>query len=189
MFFLEYFKGHFRVKKKLLNILDFFWITLLKAICKFKIILSYIEVHQIWKGNLSYKKLQVSIESVINCPSLKLKCQVYSHVCQWVAGKFVNNLVFAKNEHVAVIYWDFWYKKQFPKALPKVNMTKLMQWLAGLFAFLAIYIPLVTGMVDIECLRNFQYEVKILPIVIIALFGVSITIQKVLITQWNLLCS
>ncbi|XP_055716545.1 uncharacterized protein LOC129810237 [Phlebotomus papatasi] len=51
-------------------------------------------------------------------------------------------------------------------------MTKLMQWLAGLFAFLAIYIPLVTGMVDIECLRNFQYEVKILPIVIIALFGI-----------------
>ncbi|XP_055677614.1 dolichol-phosphate mannosyltransferase subunit 3 [Lutzomyia longipalpis] len=51
-------------------------------------------------------------------------------------------------------------------------MTKLMQWLAGIFAFLAIYIPLVTGMVEIESLRNFQYEVKILPIVLIALFGI-----------------
>uniref|UniRef100_A0A6B2E767 Dolichol-phosphate mannosyltransferase subunit 3 n=1 Tax=Phlebotomus kandelakii TaxID=1109342 RepID=A0A6B2E767_9DIPT len=51
-------------------------------------------------------------------------------------------------------------------------MTKLMQWLTGLVAFLAIYIPLVTGTVDIQCLRNFQYEIKILPIVLIGLFGI-----------------
>ncbi|GAB0087955.1 Dolichol-phosphate mannosyltransferase subunit 3 [Sergentomyia squamirostris] len=49
-------------------------------------------------------------------------------------------------------------------------MTKLMQWLAALFAFLAIYIYLLTA--EVESLKNFHYEIKILPIVIIALFGI-----------------
>lgn len=51
-------------------------------------------------------------------------------------------------------------------------MTKLMQWIAGLVAFLAIYIPIITGMVHFPALDPYERELKLLPFILVALFGV-----------------
>lgn len=51
-------------------------------------------------------------------------------------------------------------------------MTKLMQWIAGLVFFLAVYIPIVTGMVVVPALEPFEREMKLLPFILVAFFGV-----------------
>lgn len=48
-----------------------------------------------------------------------------------------------------------------------------MQWVAGGVAFLAIYIPIVTGIVRFPALDPFDREIKLLPFILVALFGVS----------------
>lgn len=47
-----------------------------------------------------------------------------------------------------------------------------MQWLAGLALFLAVYIPIAAGFIHIPALDPFDREVKMFPIILIALFGV-----------------
>lgn len=47
-----------------------------------------------------------------------------------------------------------------------------MQWLAGLSAFLAIYIPILTGIIRIEALDNYQREIKLFPFLLVGMFGV-----------------
>lgn len=47
-----------------------------------------------------------------------------------------------------------------------------MQWIAGLVLFLAVYIPIVTGMVVVPALEPFEREMKLLPFILVAFFGV-----------------
>lgn len=56
---------------------------------------------------------------------------------------------------------------------PGLTMTKLMQWIAGLVVFLAMYIPILTKMWIVPALEPFEREVKLLPFILIGLFGVS----------------
>lgn len=48
-----------------------------------------------------------------------------------------------------------------------------MQWIAGLVVFLAVWIPVVTGMVVVPALEGYEREMKLLPIILVAFFGVS----------------
>lgn len=50
-------------------------------------------------------------------------------------------------------------------------MTKLMEWLGALIAFLAFYLYLITGESNLS--DEWQLHIKLLPIYLIILFGVS----------------
>lgn len=52
-------------------------------------------------------------------------------------------------------------------------MTKLMEWLSALIAFLAVYLYLLTG--ESKLPEEMQLHIKFLPIYLIGMFGVSIT--------------
>jgi hypothetical protein len=52
-------------------------------------------------------------------------------------------------------------------------MTKLGEWLFGLLLFFTIYGLLVTGQVKHPLVEKFIFEIKILPIILIILLGVS----------------
>lgn len=55
-------------------------------------------------------------------------------------------------------------------------MTKLMEWLAALIAFLAFYMYLVTGESSLR--DEFQLHIKLMPIYLVILFGVSKKTRK-----------
>lgn len=57
-------------------------------------------------------------------------------------------------------------------------MTKLMQWIAGLVVFLAIYIPILTKMVVVPALEPYDREIKLLPFILIAFFGVRFNLIR-----------
>lgn len=50
-------------------------------------------------------------------------------------------------------------------------MTKLMEWLGALFAFLAVYVYLIAGESNLS--DELQLHIKLLPIYLLFLFGVS----------------
>lgn len=52
-------------------------------------------------------------------------------------------------------------------------MTKLIEWLSVLFAFVAIYISLITNRFNIGFVDKWMFEILISPIILIGLFGVS----------------
>lgn len=52
-------------------------------------------------------------------------------------------------------------------------MTKLMEWLSALIAFLAVYVYLLTG--ESKLPEEMQEHIKFLPIYLIGMFGVSTT--------------
>ena len=54
-----------------------------------------------------------------------------------------------------------------------LKMTKLMEWLSALIAFLAVYLYLLTG--EPKLPEEMQSLIKYLPIYLIGTFGVSIT--------------
>lgn len=50
-------------------------------------------------------------------------------------------------------------------------MTKLMEWLGALIAFLAFYLYLISGESNLS--DELQLHIKLLPIYLVILFGVS----------------
>lgn len=56
-------------------------------------------------------------------------------------------------------------------------MTKLGEWLLGLTVFFGIYAALVTKQIKHQFIDDFFFEVQILPLVLIALLGVSVMMQ------------
>lgn len=56
-------------------------------------------------------------------------------------------------------------------------MTKLMEWLGVMIAFLAVYLYLITGETNLS--NELMLHIKLLPIYLVGLFGVS---------NWNIFC-
>lgn len=54
-------------------------------------------------------------------------------------------------------------------------MTKLMEWLSGLFVLLAIYLALVTKQLKTEWTDAWMLQIQIFPIIAVGAFGVSLT--------------
>lgn len=47
------------------------------------------------------------------------------------------------------------------------------EWLLGLTIFFAIYVALVTKQIKFQIIEDFFFEIQILPVVLIAMLGVS----------------
>lgn len=52
-------------------------------------------------------------------------------------------------------------------------MTKLMQWLFAINLFFAIYAAIVLRQIQSDFFEKFMFEIQILPVVLIVLFGVG----------------
>lgn len=54
-----------------------------------------------------------------------------------------------------------------------LNMTKLMQWLLGVFIFLVIWLSMIKNIFSSHLVEEWMQIVLGLPIILIGLFGVS----------------
>lgn len=52
-------------------------------------------------------------------------------------------------------------------------MTKLMEWLAAAAAFFAVYLAIVTRQLRSDLLDEYMFEIKLSPVILVVLFGVS----------------
>lgn len=48
-----------------------------------------------------------------------------------------------------------------------------MEWLSVLFVLLAIYLALITGQIQSDCIDAWMFQIQIFPIIAIGAFGVS----------------
>ena len=52
-------------------------------------------------------------------------------------------------------------------------MTKLNEWVFGLSVFFGIYMALVTKRIKHEIIDDYMFFIQILPLILVALLGVS----------------
>lgn len=64
-------------------------------------------------------------------------------------------------------------------------MTKLMQWLFAINLFFAIYAAIVLRQIQSDFFEKFMFEIQILPVVLIALFGVGGLLYIFLLNDFN----
>jgi len=55
-------------------------------------------------------------------------------------------------------------------------MTKLMQWLFCLNIFLGIYLCFITRQIETPFTNKWMFEIQILPIILVGLFGVCLLV-------------
>lgn len=53
-------------------------------------------------------------------------------------------------------------------------MTKLIEWITVLIVFLSVYLSIITGQIKSNFFDAWLFQIQILPIIAIGMFGVSI---------------